>query len=98
VKPTARRDKKTRINFKSDCFSLSNAKTYLGRLVEKARKGETVFIVQGQRRFILQEVKSIDPIPMRPAGYFSDNFTAEDIKEFNETAKSSIARAPNDLE
>lgn len=90
--------KKNRINFKADTYNLSKAKTYLGRLVEKAGKGEPVFIVQGQRRFILQEVPPIDPIPMRPPGYFADCYTPEDIKEMNELAKSSGVRPPKDLE
>lgn len=90
--------KKNRISFKTDTYNLSKAKTYLGRLVEKAGKGEPVFIVQGQRRFILQEVPPIDPIPMRPPGYFADCYTPEDIKEMNELAKSSVVRPPKDLE
>ena len=86
------------MNFKSNSFSLSNAKTYLGRLVAKAGKGETVFIVQGQRRFLLQEAIPIEPIPMRPPGYFAEAYTQEDVRELNRLAKSSVIRAPKDLE
>ena len=90
--------KRNRINFKSDTYNLSKAKTYLGRLVEKAGKGEPVFIVQGQRRFMLQEVPPIDPIPLRPPGYFADCYTPEDVQEMNALAKSSVLRPPRDLE
>lgn len=77
---------------------MSNAKTYLGRLVEKAGKGEPVFIVRGQRRFILQEVRLIDPIPMRPPGYFADMYTKADVDELNQFGKASVIKAPDDLE
>lgn len=93
-----RRLRKERVNLKSDCFTLSIAKTYLGRLVEKASKGETVYIVRGQNRFILQEVPPIDPIPIRPAGYFANVYSKSEIQEENRLAKASVVRAPKDLE
>jgi len=77
---------------------LSNAKTYLGRLVEKASRGETVYIVAGRRRFVLQEVPEIEPIPVRPAGYFTDAYGKAEIQEGNRLAKASVIRAPKDLE
>jgi len=82
----------------AESFSLSNAKTYLGRLMEKAGKGETVYIVRGDRRFILQEVPRIDPIPIRPPGYFADSYTNAEIQEQNQLAKASVRRLPADLE
>ena len=90
--------KLSRINFKSNTYNLSKAKTYLGRLVEKAGKGEQVFIVRGHRRFILQEVPVIDPIPIPPAGYYGNCYTKEEIEEGNRLAKASVVRAPKDLE
>ena len=50
----------------SDVFTLSHAKTYLGRLIDKAGRGEAVYIARGQNRFLLQPVRPIDPIPIRP--------------------------------
>jgi hypothetical protein len=82
----------------SNSFSLSNAKTYLGRLVEKASKGETVYIVRGEHRFILQEIPPVDPIPIRPAGYFANCYSKEEIQEQNWLAKASILSPPTDLE
>lgn len=90
--------RKQKINLQSQTFTLSNAKTYLGRLVEKAGHGETVYIVKGHRRFILQPVPEIEPIPMRPAGYFSNVYSLAEIQEDNRLAKASVVRAPNDLE
>jgi hypothetical protein len=87
-----------KVNLQSDSFSLSNAKTYLGRLLEKAGKGQTVYIVRGQHRFILQEVPPIDPIPIRPAGYFANCYSKEEVREQNRLAKASVVRAPADLE
>ena len=92
------RSRKSKINLRSQMFTLSNAKTYLGRLVEKAGRGEAVYIVKGRRRFLLQEIPEIEPIPMRPAGYFADVYTRAEIQEDNRLAKASAIRAPKDLE
>jgi hypothetical protein len=86
------------VSFQSDVFPLSEAKTYLGRLIERAGKGKAVYIVRGQRRFLLQEVLPIDPIPFRPPGYFANCYTKAEIQEVNELAKASVVRAPKDLE
>ena len=66
--------------------------------MEKAARGETVYIAKGRRRFILQEVPEIEPIPLRPSGYFTHCYTAEEIQEENRLAKASIIRRPKDLE
>jgi len=92
------RPARRKINLESQWFTLSRAKTYLGRLVEKASRGETVYIVRGHRRFILQAVPEIDPIPMRPAGYFTDVYSHAEMREENQLAKASVVRAPKDLE
>jgi hypothetical protein len=87
-----------KVNLRSDSFSLSHAKTYLGRLVEKASKGQTVYIVRGEHRFILQQVPPIDPIPVRPAGYFANCYTKEEVEEQNRLAEASVVRPPADLD
>jgi hypothetical protein len=92
------RSQKRGVNLQSQLFSLSNAKTYLGRLMEKASRGETVYIVRGHRRFLLQEVPEIEPIPMRPVGYFADAYSRAEVEEENRLAKASVVRAPKDLE
>ena len=98
MKMVRRSQKKPRVNLQSESFSLSTAKTYLGRLMEKASKGETVYIVRGQFRFLLQQVPPIDPIPMRPPGYFANCYSKAEIQEENRLSKSSVIRAPKDLE
>lgn len=90
--------KKRRGRLRSDCFSLSEAKTYLGRLVEKVRNGEAVYIVRGQHRFVLQEVPPVEPIPMRPPDYFAHCYTKSEIAESNRFAKASVVQPPKDLE
>jgi hypothetical protein len=92
------RTRKPGANSRSQMFTLSNAKTYLGRLLDKASRGETVYIVTGRRRFILQEVPEIEPIPLRPAGFFANSYSREEIREDNRLAKASVIRAPKDLE
>jgi len=89
---------KRKIDLQSQVFTLSKAKTYLGRLMEKASRGEPVYIVRGRRRFVLQEVPEIEPIPMRPPGFFSSAHSREEIREDNLLAKASVIRAPKDLE
>ena len=98
MKVANRSSRRRKVNLKSESFSLSNAKTYLGRLMEKVRKGQTVYIVRGEHRFILQEVPRIDPIPIRPAGYFANYYSKEEVREQNRLAKASVVRAPADLE
>ena len=92
------RSRKPKTNPPSQLFTLSNAKTYLGRLMEKAGRGETIYIVKGHRRFVLQPVPEIEPIPVRPAGYFAGAHTKAEIQEDNRLAKASVIRAPKDLE
>jgi hypothetical protein len=98
MKISSHSPRKRKVNLQSDSFSLSNAKTYLGRLMEKASKGETVYIVRGEHRFILQVIPPIDPIPMRPPGYFANCYSKEEVQEQNRLAKASVVRAPADLE
>jgi hypothetical protein len=92
------RFRKQKTNSQSQMFTLSNAKTYLGRLMEKASRGETIYIVRGRQRFVLQEVPEIEPIPIRPPNYFANAYSQAEIQEDNRLAKASVIRAPKDLE
>jgi hypothetical protein len=89
---------KQKINLQAQMFTLSNAKTYLGRLMEKAGRGEPVYIIKGRQRFVLQEVPEIEPIPVRPPNYFANAYSKAEIQEDNRLAKASLIRAPKDLE
>ena len=90
--------RKRKVDFSSQVFSLSQAKTYLGRLLSSASAGKVVYILRRQQRFALQEVRPIDPIPMRPPGYFSGSYSKGDAQRENRLAKDSVVRAPRDLE
>ena len=90
--------RKPKINLQSQLFTVSHARTYLGRLMEKASRGETVYIVKGRHRFVLQEVPEIEPIPIRPPNYFAHAHSPAEIQEDNRLAKASVIRAPKDLE
>jgi hypothetical protein len=79
-------------------FTLSNAKTYLGRLADKAARGEVVYILRGRQRFQLQHIPEIEPIPLRPPGYFAHDQTAEDLELDRALGRASVVRAPRDLE
>lgn len=93
-----RRPKAGKPELNGQCFTLSKAKTYLGRLVQKAMNGETVYIISRQHRFVLQEVPEIEPILMRPPGYFANCYTHAEIQKENRLAKASVLRAPKDIE
>jgi hypothetical protein len=92
------RFRKQKVNLQSQMFTLSNAKTYLGRLMEKASRGEMVYIVKGRQRFVLQEIPEIEPIPVRPPDYFSNAYSRAEIHADNRLAKASVIRAPKNLE
>ena len=81
-----------------ESYSLSRAKTYLGRLLEKVQNGQTIYILRGRSRFILQPVPEIEPIPVRPPGYFARCYSKGDATLENKLAKASIPKAPEDLE
>jgi hypothetical protein len=93
-----RSSRRPALDLRAQSFSLSRAKTYLGRLVKKALNGEPVYIVRGQQRFLLQHVPEIDPIPIRPPGYFAHCDTREEIESDNVLSKASVVRPPQDLE
>jgi hypothetical protein len=59
---------------------------------KSAEKKGQPSVAQEWRRFGLQEAHPIDPIPMRPPGYFSDAYTKEDVEELNCLAKSTSFR------
>ena len=92
------RFRKSKVDLQSQLFTLSNAKTYLGRLIEKAGRGETVYIVRGRHRYVLQQVPEIEPIPIRPPNYFANAYSRAEIQADNRLAKASVIRAPKDLE
>jgi len=82
--------------FRQKEFSLSNAKTYLGRLLDKAKRGEEVVIYRGAERFVLQEIRPIELIPMRPPGYF--DLDEEDLAFESKFAKKSVRPKKEDFE
>lgn len=86
------------IDLRSQAYPLSSAKTYLGRLIDKASRGEVVYIVAKQGRFVLQPVPEIEPIPARPPGFFAQVYTRAEIEQDNTLAKASVVKAPSDLE
>ena len=53
-----------------EILTLSQAKLRIGRLVERALRGEPVVIRKGSRLVQLTEFVLPEPIPNRPVGYF----------------------------
>lgn len=89
---------RSRFDRQAATFTLSKAKAYLGRLADKAGRGEPVYIVRGRQRFLLQHLPDIEPIPVRPPGYFAGCYTNQEIQSDNLLGKASSLHPPNDLE
>jgi hypothetical protein len=102
MKVSIRRQRKkgrlSRFDARSEIYPLSKAKTYLGRLLNKVSKGQTVYIAQGSHRFVIQSLPEISPIPLRPPGFFENCYTKEEIRQENRLAEASFVEKPADLE
>jgi hypothetical protein len=64
-------------------LSISEAKRRFGRVADQALRGETVIIVRKSRLLQLQEYKPIEPVPMRPPGYFKKVYSKVEIRKMN---------------
>jgi hypothetical protein len=53
---------------------------------------------RGRQKVALREVPEMEPIPVRPAGFFANMDTLAEIQEDNRLAKASVIRLPKDLE
>lgn len=53
-----------------EIVTLSKAKPRIGRLIDRALRGEAVIIRKGDRMVQLTEFVFPDPIPERPIGFF----------------------------
>lgn len=51
-------------------FNISQAKKNMGRLFAHAKRGEVVLLRHGQDVMQLVPYVSLEPIPIRPVGYF----------------------------
>ena len=51
-------------------ITVSEAKPRLGSLLDQVTKGKELLIRRKQRLYRIEEVAEIDPIPVRPFGYF----------------------------
>ena len=96
MKLKTRRNGRTPVGSNRKEFSLSNAKTFLGRLLDKAKRGEEVVIYRGSERFALYELRPIEPIPLRPPGYFE--LDEEDIALERKFAKASVRPKKEEFE
>jgi hypothetical protein len=84
--------KKSRFQ-QSRVYTLSTAKAYLGRLLQRARNGEEIYIIRGRERFLLQAVPDLEPIPIRPFGYF--NLDGEDLELDKKLAPANVIPQPD---
>ena len=76
-----------------DYITVSAAKPKLGRLMDRVlKKGEPVIIRRGKRFIQMSEYLVPEPIPQRPAGYFSMSETPQEYERSNRLAKLSPDR------
>jgi hypothetical protein len=52
-------------------LTVSQAKSQLGRLLDKAGKGQSIFLRRKSQLYRIEPVSEIEPIPDRPFGYFA---------------------------
>jgi len=76
-----------------ETYTLSEAKAYLGRLVKKSASGITIYIEAKGKRFVLQSVREIEPIPIHPIGYFQ--LDAEDIALDRKFSAANVVPQPD---
>ena len=70
-------------------ISVSQAKQRLGKVADDALKGKPVLIIRKSKLLILQAYDLPEPIPRRPAGYFRDLYSKDEIGEVNYLASKS---------
>jgi hypothetical protein len=74
-------------------LTVSEAKPKLGRLLDKASCGQTVYLRRKERLFRIERVDEVEPIPHRPFGYFTPEKEDPMIALAN-SAQSSFIPAP----
>lgn len=52
-------------------LTVSEAKPKLGKLLDKARAGQAIYLRRRDHLFRLEPVAVVEPIPARPFGYFA---------------------------
>jgi hypothetical protein len=94
MKATARKGRRRLdARAKTETYSLSEAKASLGRLADKSASGVTIYIKARGRRYLLQPVPEIEPIPIRPIGYFT--YDEEDFELERKFAKVNVPARPD---
>ncbi len=68
--------------------TVTEASTQLDRLFEAALAGEVVLLTKGNKHVVLHRPE-VEPVPIRPLGYFSDCYSPEETAESNRLASAS---------
>jgi hypothetical protein len=72
--------------------SISEAKQRLGEIADRALEGEQIVIVRKSKLLVLKQLEMPEPVPIRPAGYFSDCYSTAEAKESNKLAARSVRK------
>jgi len=52
-------------------LTVSEAKSQLGRLLDKAEKGQSIYLRRKNLLYRIEPVSEVEPIPARPFGHFA---------------------------
>ena len=77
---------------KTATLTFSQTKKEFSKVIDHVDQGEEVLFRRRDRVYSIQEVLPPQPIPIRPAGYFNHNRTADDIEALNKLASKSKRR------
>ena len=54
-----------------NALTVSEAKPKLGELLDKVGKGQEVYLRRKHRLFRIEAIAEVEPIPVRPVGFFT---------------------------
>ena len=74
-------------------LTVSQAKPKLGRLLDQAGAGQEVYLRRKERLYRVEPVTEIEPIPLRPFGYF-DTLGRDPMDALINAAPTSIKTLP----
>jgi len=70
-------------------YSISQAKRHLGEIADRVIEGEHVVIIRKSQLLTIKTLDIMEPVPIRPQGYFDDCYDKSGVKESNKLAARS---------
>ena len=76
-----------------NALTVSEAKPKLGSLLDQAGKGKSVYLRRKSRLYRIEPVDELEPIPLRPVGFFAVE-EGDPIVTLANSAPSSFSPVP----